>query len=67
MSKESELEFLLRRATEEVEIADLSRDPVAARIHREMALIYARKVAEYGERPPLHMPAVPPAVPLALD
>jgi hypothetical protein len=45
MFQESELDFLCRRATEELDRADAARDPRVAIVHREMATLYAEKVA----------------------
>ena len=57
MDRETELDFLLRRATEEIENADLCSDPVAAQIHRRMAVLYANRVAALGHHQ--HLEIVP--------
>ncbi len=48
---ESELEFLRRRTTEELEIADHCPVAVAAEVHRRLALLYANRVAEMRDMP----------------
>lgn len=60
MTKESELDFLLRRAAQELDYADLCRDPAVAAIHREMALMYAKRIADCGKRSPRASGTSPP-------
>ena len=48
---ESELEFLRRRTAEELALADRSDIPVAADVHRRLALLYANRVAEMRSTP----------------
>lgn len=43
---ETELEFLRRRTTEELEIAEGCPIAAAAEVHRRLALLYAQRVAE---------------------
>lgn len=45
MGKESEIDYLARRAGEELDVADSSRDASVAHIHRQMAVAYAERVA----------------------
>ncbi len=62
---ESEFEYLRRRATEELEIADRSRVPIAAEVHRRLALLYAKRVAKMRTPPRLAV-AEPIAEPMAM-
>ncbi len=48
---ETELEFLRRRTTEELEIADGCAIAAAAEVHRRLALLYAQRVAQMREAP----------------
>jgi hypothetical protein len=50
---ESELEYLRRRTAEELDIADRSPVLVAADVHRRLAMLYASRVAELRDTPPL--------------
>ncbi len=43
---EKELDYLLRRAAEELECAEASSDTIAAQVHRQMAVLYANQIAE---------------------
>ena len=52
---ESELEFLRRRTAEELDIADRSPVLVAAEVHRRLAMLYATRVAELRQAPPLEI------------
>ena len=45
MARESEIDYLVRRAGEELDLADNSRDAGVAHIHRQMAVAYAERVA----------------------
>ena len=60
MTKESDLDFLLRRAAQEDRSADLCRDPAVAAIHREMALMYAKRIADCGKSSPRASGTAPP-------
>lgn len=55
MTQESEIEFFERRAVAELDQADFSRDEKIAGIHRQLAMAYARRVAELGGLPPAFM------------
>ena len=46
MVKESELDFLNRRAGEELDRADASRDASIAHIHRQLAMAYAERITK---------------------
>ena len=48
---EEDLEYLNRRASEELRLAEEARDPTAAGIHGRMALLYADRIAALSERP----------------
>ena len=48
---ESDIEYLHRRAAEELRLAEETRDPTAAGIHERMALLYADRIAALSERP----------------
>ena len=63
MTDESELDYLQRRAAEELDYADVAADPIAAEIHRRMGLLYAKKVAELGHQQ--HLEIVPPSAAVA--
>lgn len=43
---ENEIEYLHRRATEELDYADRCTDMIAAQIHRQLAGLYANKLSE---------------------
>lgn len=52
MSRESELDYLNRRAAEELDQAEACHDSSIAQIHREMAMAYAERIARLrGEMP----------------
>ena len=44
--KEQDLDYLLRRANEEMDIAQACGDDIAAKIHREMAAMYTKRLIE---------------------
>jgi len=46
--REDELDFFRRRAAEERMRAEHSLDPIAADIHRRMAIAYTKRAAEIG-------------------
>lgn len=48
---EEDLEYLNRRAAEELRLAQDKRDPTAAAIHQRMALLYADRIAALSEWP----------------
>ena len=60
MTKESDRDFLLRRAAQEDRSADLCRDPAVAAIHREMALMYAKRITDCGKNSPRASKSSPP-------
>ncbi len=43
---ETEIDYLVRRAAEELEYGERSDDPIAANIHRRMAFLYGEKIVE---------------------
>lgn len=43
---ESEINYALRRTSEELERAEACSDPNAAQVHRRLAVLYANMVAE---------------------
>ena len=45
MGNESEIDYLIRRTGEELDLADDCRDANVASIHRQMAVAYAERVA----------------------
>ena len=47
---EEDLEYLRRRAAEELRLAEDKRDLTAAEIHGRMALLYADRIAALSER-----------------
>ena len=46
MTNESELEYLQRRAAEELACADVATDAIAAEVHLRMGLLYSNRAAE---------------------
>lgn len=50
MHKEEDLEYLRRRAAQELRLAEDISDPKAAGIHERMALLYADQIAGLSER-----------------
>ena len=58
---ENELEFIRRRAAEELDRAERSGDLVAADIHRRMAIAYSNRAAEIENIRALNL--VPTALP----
>lgn len=50
---ESEIEYLHRRAAEELRLAEAAEDSNAAAIHERMALLYADRIAALNADPEL--------------
>ena len=48
---EEDLEYLNRRVSDELRLAEETRDPTAAGIHGRMALLYADRIAALSEQP----------------
>ena len=44
--KEQDLDYLLRRANEEMDLAQQCGDDIAAKIHRELAALYTKRLIE---------------------
>ncbi len=53
MNQNAEIEYLTRRVEQELDLADAARDPTVARVHRQMAALYAEKVAKLRIAPPV--------------
>lgn len=52
---ENDIDYLRRRAAEELERAELSNDSAVSQIHGQMAILYANKVAELRHLTPLEI------------
>ncbi len=48
---ESDIEYLYRRAAEEMRCAEETNDPAAAAIHRRMAALYADRITVLTDNP----------------
>ncbi len=48
---ESDIEYLHRRAAEELRLANETKDPNAAAIHRRMVALYTDRIAALNDHP----------------